>query len=449
MEIIQTIWTALITPNANLCNIIIAPLSIIEILVGMLLFTTLLDIKATKKQKTLYVILISIWTMIANYLIPKPYGTYLNMLIAPIAVYFIFKGTIIKSIASMLIVLVTATIFETIIGKIYFSLLSIPYNIVASVPIYRISLALLIYLCMFFVYKAARKFNFQITLKNIKITQISNKILLLLNFVLGIIATSTQAYLMALYGYILPIPIVIATTLSLISYFIISIYSLLKASKLEITTENLEESKLYNKTLELLHDNTKAFKHDFNNIIQALGGYIDANDIEGLKKYYKDLNKECIETNNLSALSPKVINNPAIYSILASKYYEADKYDIKINLDIFLDLNTLNMKTYQFTRILGILLDNAIEASKECDEKIINVSIRNDNKVNRQLLIIENTYSNKDVDTEKIFEKGFTSKPTNTGVGLWEVRQILKKNKNLNLFTSKDDKYFKQQLEIY
>ena len=37
------------------------------------------------------------------------------------------------------------------------------------------------------------------------------------------------------------------------------------------------------------------------------------------------------------------------------------------------------MKIYEFARILGILLDNAIEASSECEEKIINLtfSIKN------------------------------------------------------------------------
>lgn len=46
-------------------------------------------------------------------------------------------------------------------------------------------------------------------------------------------------------------------------------------------------------------------------------------------------------------------------------------------------------------------------------------------------------------------KKGFSTKTGNTGLGLWEVRQILKRNDNLNLFTSKDSEYFKQQLEIY
>ena len=120
-----------------------------------------------------------------------------------------------------------------------------------------------------------------------------------------------------------------------------------------------------------------------------------------------------------------------------------------MNIESFMDFHKINMKVYEFTKILGILLDNAIEAAKECQEKNINIIIRNDFKVKRQLVIVENTYKDKNIDTEKIYEKGFTSKPNNTGLGLWETRQILKRNNNLNLFTSKNNEFFKQQLEIY
>lgn len=118
-------------------------------------------------------------------------------------------------------------------------------------------------------------------------------------------------------------------------------------------------------------------------------------------------------------------------------------------MTFLLDLNTLHMKIYEFARILGILLDNAIEASKECDEKIINITFRTDTRNDRQIILIENTYKNKKIDTEKIFEKGISEKENHTGLGLWEVRKIIKKNANANLFTSKTDKFFSQQLELY
>lgn len=212
---------------------------------------------------------------------------------------------------------------------------------------------------------------------------------------------------------------------------------------------SLEEATLYNKTLEILQDNTRAFRHDFSNIVQGMAGFIDNNDIEGLKKYYSQFIEDIQYTNNLTTLSPSVVNNPAIYNVLATKYHKADELGIKIHLESFLDMNDLHIKIYEFTRVLGILMDNAIEAAKECEEKIINVTLRKDSRKRMQLLIIENTYTNKDVNTDKIFEKGYSTKKGNTGLGLWEIRQILKKNNNLNLFTTKNNEFFTQQFEIF
>ena len=107
------------------------------------------------------------------------------------------------------------------------------------------------------------------------------------------------------------------------------------------------------------------------------------------------------------------------------------------------------MPIYEFTRILGILLDNAIDASKECTEKIINISFRKYNSKHCQIISVENTYTDKNVNIDKIFEKGISSKENHSGLGLWEIRQILKKHNNINLHTTKNDKYFTQQLEIY
>ena len=121
-------------------------------------------------------------------------------------------------------------------------------------------------------------------------------------------------------------------------------------------------------------------------------------------------------------------------------------------MEIMLDFNDLNISTYELCRILGILLDNAIEAAKMCEEKIINIQVRRDFKIDRKLIIIENTYKNKSLNIDKIFEKGYSTKKNNEelhGLGLWNIRRILHKNSNLNLFTTKKDKLFSQQLEIY
>ena len=171
--------------------------------------------------------------------------------------------------------------------------------------------------------------------------------------------------------------------------------------------------------------------------------------MDGLTKYYKSLFDDCNNINNLAAINPESINNPSIYAILADKYNKASSKNIQLELGAFIDLNSLHIDTYELTRILGILLDNSIEAAQECDKKYISIRFIMDYRMNRQLVIVENTYKNKDIDTFKIFEKAYTTKPNNTGLGLWEVNKKLKKHDNLAIFTSKDDDLFKQQLEIY
>lgn len=447
MEILNNIWTALTTENEVLINILYVPLAFIEAYVFMLLFTTVLNIPASKKQKLLYVSIIAIIGIICSTFIPKPYSNMITILAVPIAVITIFKVNLLKGIFAEFIPVICITILEIIFGRIFLILFKTDYSACANIPIYRFVINMSIYALLFLVYKLLQKLKFNIDiLENINK---KNKYILIANVIFAIIVIFMQIYLIVYYNDKLPSFIILINILSLIAYFGISIFSMVKTMKLEKTTADLEQEKLYNKTLQILHDNIRAFKHDFSNIIAGIGGYVETDDIEGLKKYYKQLLQDCSQVNNLSSLSPDSINNPAVYAVLANKYYKADSLGIKINLETFIDFNNLHMEIYEFTRILGIFMDNAIEAASECDNRLINVIIRNDLRQNRQLLIIENTYKNKDINLDKIYEKGYSTKPKNTGLGLWEVDKIIKKHKNLARYTTKTDEFFKQQLEIY
>ena len=237
--------------------------------------------------------------------------------------------------------------------------------------------------------------------------------------------------------------------LLLISFLGLSIYNFTCIIRLANTKKDLECAKNYNKSLELMYDKVKGFKHDFDNIISTLDGFIENNDLIGLKSYFDDIKKDCKITNNLSILNPSIINNPGIYSLLNNKYFKALNSGITFDINYFIDFNTLNVNLYEFSRILGILIDNAIEEAEKCNDKIVQLSFIRENKNNRVIITIKNTYSNKDVNTEEIFNKGISNKENHSGIGLWEVRNYVKNSKNLDLFTSKDDNFFKQELSIY
>ena len=237
--------------------------------------------------------------------------------------------------------------------------------------------------------------------------------------------------------------------ISTISIFLISIYGIFSRREAIINKIKIDILEEKNKNLKEINDYTRCFKHDFNNIIQAIDGYIMVNDMTALQKYFSGLLKECNCMNSMDLLNNKGTENPAIYGVLLNKYKRAEENNINMNIDIMVSLDKFKEKSYVLSRMIGILLDNAIEATSECEEKIVNVQFVKEEGKNRNLIIIENTYNNKNVDTNKIFEKNFTTKEGNSGLGLWKIRDILSKDMDLDLYTTKDGVMFKQQLEIY
>lgn len=457
MNLLQTIWNLLTTPNEGIVGIIFnswgIPFVFIEISLVLLLVTTLLNVSITKKQLLKSVIILTLLLGISNTILPKPYCSYINMLLYPLVISFVFKANPIKAFISQLVPCVIIAIFETIYCKLYSSLFNMVYEEIYITLLPRLIISFLIYISTYLIYKIVKYYKLNITFADSMSSK--NKLILILNFIFAFIVIAMQAYVSIFYIDKLPFFVTLISIISLVVYFAISIFSLLKTTKLEETSQSLEEAQLYNKTLKLLHDNLRIFKHDFSNIMQSIEGYIVNKDMDGLAEYYKGIKNECNNSNNLTALSPKLINDPALYSLIASKYLSSEESNITFNVSICVNFSDIKVSPYILTRILGILLDNAIEAAKTSKEKEICFDVsgpfKNSN-VKKYVISIQNTYSNKDVDLERIREKGYTSKNEEEGshgLGLWEVNKILKRSKNLNLHTTKNDKYFKQDLEIF
>ncbi len=450
MEVLHNLWNIICTEDEILTKYTILTLTFIETYVMMKFFTTILNINYTKKQRNIYIIVMSILIILSTLFIPKQFSIFLHLILTFIIIKLVFNTSIIKAILAEIIPMLVTVIIESIYAKLCFIFLGKTYMEIQYILVYRVPIMLIIYLSVFLL-----SLFIKIIKSNISVFEhvgLYRKGLLIINFIFIIILIAIQFYLFTFYSDVLPLYITLISLIALIAYSIICIYSLIKTVNLEITKRELEQSELHNKSLELLYNNVSAFKHDFSNIITALGGFIFSKNLSGLEEYYNKIADECHINNNLSTLNPKIINNPAVYNIFATKYYKADELGITINLQIFINLNTLKLDIYDFCRILGILLDNAIEAASQCDDKIINIEIHDIKPRKCQVLTIENTYINKDIDISKLSEKGYTSKSEDKdshGIGLWQVSKMLKKHNNVILDTSKDQQFFRQELVIY
>ena len=447
MEILNNIWTALSTENEIIIKFMAIPLDLLEGYLSLFLFSTALKINCNKFQKNIYVISMCIISLISMNFIPTPINTLINYIFLFFIIHKLFKLKTTKTILCMIIPFCTFAILNTLILNPIIKAFGIAPSLLNTVPLYRIVYLFILYILVLLII-----FILKLKQKNINLIDnltTYNKKIILINLLLGILTLIIQMIITAFYINILPLYITFLSSISLIFYFAISFYSLNQLIKLQKTKTNLENAESYNKTLSFLYDNVKGFKHDFDDIVNMIGGYIKTNDMNGLKNYYKDLEADYEKIKNIATLNPNLINNPGIYNLLVTKYKKANEYGIKITLEYFFDFEKLHMPIYQFSRILGILLDNAIEAASTSDEKEVAIRFRDSGSNKTQIIIVQNTYSNKNVDTKKIFEKGVTGKEEHMGMGLWEVSQIVKKNNNINLITTNDDKHFKQQLEIY
>lgn len=403
----------------------------------------ILKIEKAEIKRTYLIQVISL--SIIKILLPIPYHKIVGTIIRIIIYKKCLNLRLEKALFSEKINVINLAIIELIIIKIY-------------ADIYKISSAneTILLLCMLItiiamyeiLYLIIKRLNFSIYLPEY-ISDNSKK------QIIEVVAISIFLIIIdeiCVFNCIEEIPniIYLLDVVLILAYYIISSKSIIKTLQIEKDKNAINELEGNNDRLMKNYDDISSFRHDFKNIMQGFGGFIVTKDMDGLKKMYNDIICECHEINNANSFSKDIINNPAVYNLINNKYLEAKKFGVEIKLEVYLDVSTLNIKTYELCRILGVLIDNAIEASKECDEKVISIKFIKDNYNNRNLIVIENTCKNYLVDINKIKEKGFTTKKNKLfhGLGLWRVNKIVGKNENLRLYTSRD-KMFKQQLEIY
>ena len=117
-----------------------------------------------------------------------------------------------------------------------------------------------------------------------------------------------------------------------------------------------------------------------------------------------------------------------------------------MNFEILGTLENLAINEFELSRILGIFLDNAIEAASSSKERKINFLISE--LKTKTTIELSNSYSAENLEISEIFEKGVSSKGKDRGLGLFKVKQILSKYPYISLQTISNNNQFLQKLVI-
>ena len=219
--------------------------------------------------------------------------------------------------------------------------------------------------------------------------------------------------------------------------FLIETIGLIIASTLWLNAENEKKNKekelimyeMYTQAFEGAINTIRARQHEFDNHINAIKclqyTIKDPVELVEAQNRYCDMVLKSNEINKLL----KINFEPVIIGFIYSKIVEAKEKDIIVKYVIQPVEVKKKIPIYEFVEILGILLDNAMEALNEQSEKIIKLEII-ENEFGHFSLQVSNlcrVLSNNEI--EKFCVNGYSTKGKNRGVGLTRLKEIVLERK--------------------
>ena len=338
-----------------------------------------------------------------------------------------------------IVVEITLLLICNLLGKVVF-LIPIKANILRINDVYAVVSCLMNLLMVFFGVKYIKN-------KNLKIKEIKKEI--------DDLSLNSQLFLLVLFIFITFISILFigdiegvtstisgVIAISYISFLGFAIYQMLNMinvysahQKLANELEQNRQLNEYLKNIQEQYDDLRRFKHDFKNIILSMSVDSSENASKDYEELYRELTQQREFTNDLDGKivsEYKKITNDPLRGLVIQKFFKAKSNGIKLNVEITDNYIQIDDGVLNVVRIVGILLDNAIEETSNGLNKNIDLAfVKNDDVLE---ISVENPL-NHSVNIKNIFKKGYSTKGENHGIGLANVSELVDKDNNLYLDT--------------
>lgn len=250
---------------------------------------------------------------------------------------------------------------------------------------------------------------------------------------------SLRLYAIVFVGLIIFLSIII---------FILSMFTL-REMRYKRNLQEIETYYEYTLKIESINNEMRKFRHDYVNILSTMSEFIREDDMPGLRQYFNEQivpMKDNLQTRSLKLNGIEKLKVREIKGLITTKILQAQEKEIAISIEVPDNIERIDMNTIELSRIIGITLDNAIEASEPLDDSLIRIAFFKEEE--SVTLIIMNKCDDDIPRVHELFEEGFSTKGKNRGLGLSTLKEITDNNENVLLDTVIENGFFVQKIEI-
>lgn len=228
-------------------------------------------------------------------------------------------------------------------------------------------------------------------------------------------------------------------------------YRITIRAKYKVQQQNLQikNDTRYMNEIEAHYNELRSFRHDYQNMMLTISEYLKTDDLSGLREYYqqniapvtKRVSDEQYRLEDLSRVKVK-----SIKSILFSKLSYAQSQGINVHFDLKQVLESVTTNELDLDIALGIILDNAIEAtaghySGELTGAVFMTA-------QSTVFLVQNTVFDQLPPLWQLKAAGYSTKGQNRGLGLSQLSTIVNRNENMILETRLLESVFVQRLTV-
>ena len=217
---------------------------------------------------------------------------------------------------------------------------------------------------------------------------------------------------------------------------------------LRMQRDIIAQQQLYEQSLEDIRRETRAFRHDYKNLLAGLSQQLGEGRLDALRSTLSELDADFdrrLGENIQLSIQTGNLRLPQVRSLLLSKLADMRGKGVACRLEALYPVEAVGMNVWDFVRCLGVLVDNAAEAALDTERPWVEIILLAQD--GRVFLRVSNPYANP-IDPARIWDEGWSTKGAGRGLGLSGYQRILERYPNASACTGWASGVFVQELTV-